>query len=497
MRKYRILVVDGEEASRRHLRRFFDNKGCTVECADSVQKALERIAAAPPALVIADVMLPGISALESLRVMAPEVRLIAVSVAAHPRTIIRATRLRAVDYLIKPLKDEDLEEVLRGVTGTELVSRIVGDEMTNANGADACRHKAGACFGFSSDPHLVHIAEIAARVAETDVPVLISGETGVGKGVLAQYIHNSSLRRDQPFVKVNCAALPLDLLESELFGYERGAFTGALDKKPGKFEQANGGSILLDEIGDMPPGLQAKLLHVLQDQEFSRLGATHATRVNARILATTNKRLEIAVSRGEFREDLFYRLNVVRLEVPPLREHLKDVPALCSHFVDKYASQYGGNERLQLPARLREIFCSYPWPGNVRQLENAIRQFLILGEEELVLHSLLESAMGDERERLESPPLSAEEVHSSKGEMHSLKDIAVQAAERAEREIVFRTLNERQWNRKQVARELGISYRTLLTKLQRWDGPKGGAVSGLVCVLWSSASSCDQFSGYF
>jgi DNA-binding NtrC family response regulator len=236
---------------------------------------------------------------------------------------------------------------------------------------------------------------------------------------------------------------------------------------------------------------------VLQDQEFSRLGATHATRVNARILATTNKRLEIAVSRGEFREDLFYRLNVVRLEVPPLRERLKDVPALCSHFMDKYASQYGGNERLQLPARLRDAFCAYPWPGNVRQLENAIRQFLILGEEELVLHSLLESAMGDEREQLlESPAPSAEEGHSPRGESHSLKDIAVQAAERAEREIVLRTLNERQWNRKQVARELGISYRTLLTKLHRWDDPKSRAVSGLVCVLWSgiTGTGFERFS---
>jgi two-component system response regulator AtoC len=173
---------------------------------------------------------------------------------------------------------------------------------------------------------------------------------------------------------------------------------------------------------------------------------------------------------------------------------MKDVPALCSYFMSKYASRYGGDERLQLSARLRDAFGSYPWPGNVRQLENAIRQFLILREEELVLHSLLESATGDEHERVESTRLSAEEVHSSKGEMHSLKDIAVQAAERAEREIVLRTLNERQWNRKQVARELGISYRTLLTKLQRWDDHKGRAVSGLVCVLWSTLSGCGQIA---
>jgi len=419
--------------------------------------------------------------------------LVAVSVAAHARTIIRATRLGAVDFLVKPLKDEDLEEVLLGLPGMERGSPVLRDEVANHQNSDTPPRTTGACFGYSSDPRLMHIAEIAARVADADVPVLISGESGAGKGVLAQFIHNASSRRDQSFVKVNCAALPLDLLESELFGYERGAFTGAMDRKPGKFELANGGSILLDEIGEIAPPLQAKLLHVLQDQEFSRLGATHATRVNSRILATTNKRLEIAVSRGEFREDLFYRLNVVRLEVPPLREHIQDVPALCSYFMGKYASRYGASEKT-LSTRLRDAFCSYPWPGNVRQLENAIRQFLILQEEELVLRSLLESAMMSDREPLsESPRASREEVHSVTAEMHSLKDIAILAAERAEMEIVLRTLNEKQWNRKQVARELGISYKTLLTKLHRWDDHKG-RVSGILCVLMGSASSCHQIS---
>jgi len=471
LRKCRVLVVDPEESSRRNLKRFFEKKGWLVECVGRAHEALERIEVSPPSFVIADMMLPDISALEALRVLAPEARFIALATSSQARTVLRAAHLSAVDYLIKPVRDEDLEEAFEALTGMEPSEVFLPESVPNEQGLSNVRHTTFACFNRSSDPKLVRIAEIAARVAESDVPVLISGESGVGKGVLANFIHSSSSRRNKAYVKVNCAALPVDLLESELFGYERGAFTGAIDKKPGKFELANGGSILLDEIGDMSPYLQAKLLHVLQDQEFSRLGATHAIRVNSRTLATTNRRLETAVSRNEFREDLFYRLNVVRIEVPPLREHMQDVPALCDYFMDKYMGRYCGNERPELPARLRQTFYSYHWPGNVRQLENTIKQFLILREEELVLQSLLHPLMETEPEQPPAPPpSSAREGQSLKSELHSLKDVGAEAAERAEKEIVFRTLHKRQWNRKKAASELGISYKTLLTKLQRWDG---------------------------
>ena len=472
MRKCRVLVVDPEESSRRNLKRFFEKKGWLVECVGRAHEALERIEVSPPSFVIADMMLPDISALEALRVLAPEARFIALATSSQARTVLRAAHLSAVDYLIKPVRDEDLEEAFEALTGMEPSEVFLPESVPNEKGlSNGARHTTFACFNRSSDPKLVRIAEIAARVAESDVPVLISGESGVGKGVLANFIHSSSSRRNKAYVKVNCAALPVDLLESELFGYERGAFTGAIDKKPGKFELANGGSILLDEIGDMSPYLQAKLLHVLQDQEFSRLGATHSIRVNSRTLATTNRRLEAAVSRNEFREDLFYRLNVVRIEVPPLREHMQDVPALCDYFMDKYMGRYCGNERPELPARLRQTLYSYHWPGNVRQLENTIKQFLILREEELVLQSLLHPLMETEPEQPPAPPpSSAREGQSLKSELHSLKDVGAEAAERAEKEIVFRTLHKRQWNRKKAASELGISYKTLLTKLQRWDG---------------------------
>jgi two-component system, NtrC family, response regulator AtoC len=471
LRTCRVLVVDGEESSRRNFRQFFEKKGWLVECVSRAHEALERLEAAPPSFVIADIMLPDISALEALCELAPKARLIAVSTSARARTILRATQLRAVECLIRPVRDEDMEEVLQDLSGIAGPDPLFFDSVpSETSTSNSCSPAALACFNYSSDPKLMRIAGIAARVAESDVPVLISGESGVGKGVLANYIHNSSSRRDRAFVTVNCAALPSDLLESELFGYERGAFTGAIDKKPGKFELANGGSILLDEIGDMSPSLQAKLLHVLQDQEFSRLGATHSIRVNSRTLATTNKPMEAAVLRGEFRQDLFFRLNVIRLEVPPLREHLQDVPALSHYFMNKYMRRYCGNGRPELPARLREAFCSYSWPGNVRQLENVIRQFLILGDEELVLQSLLQSPGPEQEQSAEASPAPVMEVHSPKSDLHSLKVVGSAAAERAEKEIVFRTLNKEHWNRKKAARELGISYKTLLTKLHRWDG---------------------------
>lgn len=462
MPKCRVLVIDGEEASRSHLRRFFEQRGFAVECLDSVEKALEQLAATPPSVVIADISLSGITALEELPAIAPAARLIAISQSAHPGLIIRATRLRAVDFLIKPLKDEDLQQAISDCTGhTRWDSTSPDIRKPPAN--ESSKSRPATCFGYSTDPQLRHIAEIAARVAATDVPVLISGESGVGKDVLANFIHSASSRRDQPFVSVNCAAIPADLLESELFGHERGAFTGAVERKPGRFEMANGGSILLDEIGDMALALQGKLLQVLQNHEFSRLGATHATRINSRVLAATNKPLERAVSRGEFREDLFFRLNVVRIRIPPLREHLQDVPALCNYFVEKYSSQYCGDEMVELPSRLREAFCAYHWPGNVRQLENVIRQFLILREEELALGSL--SDAGTECATDDLPGVPA-------GEPHSLKDVGAEAAEQAEKELVMRILGEEHWNRKRVARELGVSYKTLLSKLHRWEKDK-------------------------
>jgi two-component system response regulator AtoC len=304
----------------------------------------------------------------------------------------------------------------------------------------------------TSNKRMRQIQAVCDQVAGTDVPILILGESGVGKEVVSRYIHARSTRRD-PFVKVNCAALPGELLESELFGHERGAFTGAQREKPGKFELAGQGTIMLDEVAEMSPLLQAKLLHILQDGEYSRLGGTRTLTSEARVIAATNKQLHKLVAKLGFREDLYFRLNVITIEIPPLRARPEDIPLFCDCFVEKYRAKYNSQVR-QLPAELLAAFVRYPWPGNVRQLENAVKRFLILPN--------LEQA----RAELEVSVESAEPVPEAKV---SLKKLSAKAAETAERELIFRTLNEVNWNRKQAARNLNICYKSLLNKLHRWQ----------------------------
>jgi two-component system response regulator AtoC len=267
------------------------------------------------------------------------------------------------------------------------------------------------------------------------------------------------LRHDKPFVKVNCAALPNELLESELFGYERGAFTGALNDKPGKFELADKGTLLLDEIGEMTPHLQAKLLHVLQDSEYTRLGGKRTVHVDARVLASTNVNLEENVANGKFREDLYFRLNVIRVEIPPLRERREDIPVLCNYFLCRYRDRYKSSVEQISPA-LMDSFLRYDWPGNLRQLENAIKRYLILPEMNMNLAELKEQAQ---------PGTAAVVPIKPKEDSMSLKDVGTRAAENAEKELVLRVLEETSWNRKQAARRLNICYKALLNKLKRWQ----------------------------
>jgi transcriptional regulator with PAS, ATPase and Fis domain len=316
----------------------------------------------------------------------------------------------------------------------------------------------------TSNPRMLQIKAICDQAAQTDVPILILGESGVGKEVIARYIHMRSGRRDS-FLKVNCAALPMDLLESELFGHERGAFTGAQRDKPGKFELAGRGTLMLDEVGEMHPLLQAKLLHVLQDGEYARLGGTQTLTSDARIVAATNKRLDTLVQTGGFREDLFFRLNVITIEIPPLRERREDIAFLSHHFVERYRVKYNSRVK-QLPSELLTKFETYYWPGNIRQLENAVKRFLIFPD----LHQAI-------LELGEKPALSPVPIQRNSGwqgsqgspKSVSLKEVAANAAEEAEKELIFQTLNDVNWNRKQAARRLGICYKSLLNKLHRWQ----------------------------
>src|SRR5208282_685491 len=297
-------------------------------------------------------------------------------------------------------------------------------------------------------------------IAPVDVPVFISGESGVGKEVVARMIHLRSTRRQQAFVKVNCAALPGELLESELFGYDQGAFTGAVRSKPGKFELANKGTIFLDEIAEMSPHLQAKLLHVLQDGQYSRLGARSVVNVDVRVLAATNMDVKEAMRSGRFREDLYYRLNVLSIHVPPLRERTTEIPLLFRHFLAKYSEKYA--KPAPDPSKhLLEAALRYPWPGNLRELENFVKRYVILEDDEGSLRELVE--MSATRQRIS--PREVTNIPKEQG----LKALVRGLKDEAEMEAIADALEKTRWCRKDAAKMLGISYKALLYKMRQFN----------------------------
>ncbi len=338
----------------------------------------------------------------------------------------------------------------------------------------------GELLGTSDKMREVH--DLIDRVADTDVTVLIRGESGTGKELVARAIHASSPRKNRTFVKVNCAALPSELLESELFGFERGAFTGAIQQKPGKFEFAHEGTMFLDEISEMHPPLQSKLLQVLQDGEFARLGGREDVHVDVRIVAATNRDLEVAVADGQFREDLFFRLNVVCITLPPLRQRRDEIPVLTERFLGQYAEHYN-KPAITLAAETMRLFGVYEWPGNVRELENLLKRAVVLGSDESIRRELADGIAG--RTSLPGPipalhpradvelavaPAAAvaiaESVPLPPTLTGSLKDIARHAAREAERELIYRTLQQTRWNRREAAEILGVSYKALLYKIK-------------------------------
>ncbi len=339
-------------------------------------------------------------------------------------------------------------------------------------------HVYGELLG-TSEP-MNEVRELIDRVADTDVTVLVRGESGTGKELVARGVHAASPRRDRAFVKVNCAALPAELLESELFGFERGAFTGAIQHKPGKFEFANHGTMFLDEISEMSAPLQSKLLQVLQDGEFARLGGRQDVRVDVRVVAATNRDLEAAVQDGQFREDLFFRLNVVCITLPPLRQRRDEIRTLTQHFLARYSEHYNKGP-LALATDTLRLFAEYDWPGNVRELENLVKRMVILGSDTAIRREVAD-AIAARLLRVgpipalqpivapvaplaeavpERPALPVAPIYSG-----SLKDIGRSAAREAERELIYRTLRQTRWNRREAAEILGISYKALLYKIK-------------------------------
>jgi len=318
-------------------------------------------------------------------------------------------------------------------------------------------------------PAIKAIKQLIADIAPTDLTVLVTGETGVGKEVVSRTIHALSRRAGQPFIKVNCASIPENLLEAELFGFEKGAFTGAHTSKPGRFELANGGTIFLDEIGEMSPALQAKLLQVLEDRTFMRLGGRREIQVDVRVIAATNKDMQIALAEGQFREDLYYRLSEVLIEIPPLRERREDIPRLVEYFVERFCKDYDREP----PKGLEQIVdaaMAYSWPGNVRELANFVKRFIITGKREFVGRDMGTKPTMPKRENIEassaSASVSSHELEDASGKPKTLKEIAKEAAMHAERQAILQTLDKTRWNKAEAARLLGVSYKTLLARMR-------------------------------
>ena len=318
-----------------------------------------------------------------------------------------------------------------------------------------------ALLGLCSSGKMQPIRDLVAKVAATNTTVLLRGESGVGKEVVARAIHKASPRASRQFLKVNCAALPGELLESELFGHEKGAFTGAYRQKPGKFEAADQGTLLLDEIGEMPLRLQAKLLHVLQDGEFSRVGGEKIIDTDVRLIAATNRDLEASMRSHQFREDLYYRLNVIEIRIPPLRERREEIPVLVDHFLRKFNVQYG--RTVDVPAETLRAFGDYQWPGNIRELENAVKRVVVLGSARPVHVEIIGNLNG--ARPASRPGVIALETRPNPDAPISLKDIARQAARDAERVAIKEVLDRVHWNCAKAARLLQISYKALLYKI--------------------------------
>src|SRR5688572_615771 len=336
--KQQVMVVDDDLAMCGFLRSFLGTRGYTAMTVTNADEAVRRFHADRPAAVLLDVVMPGnmdgLAALAAFKKIDKDVPIIVISGQGRTNTVVQAMKLGATDFVCKPFEDAELEVLI----GNALKQRQLSQEVATLR--QQLKEQSRYTMLFGNSERMAEVRDLIERVSDTDVTVLIRGESGTGKELVARALHERSLRRDKPFVKVNCAALPTELLESELFGFEKGAFTGAIQHKPGKFEFANHGTMFLDEIGDMSPPLQAKLLQVLQDGEFSRLGGKADVQVDVRVLTATNRDLEAAVARGQFREDLYFRLNVVTITTPPLRDRREEIPLLTDYFLKKYSVQY-------------------------------------------------------------------------------------------------------------------------------------------------------------
>jgi two-component system response regulator AtoC len=450
MRQGKALVVEIDGTIQPEILGFLRVRGYECVEVSSVGEALEALAGGRFSFTLVDLSNDGTDEVATIRSLKLEGRNSGPIIAVTNRDGNGAgTAVLGVDtVLLKPVSLEELEQALNVPVPPPL--ETLGPVAEQIEGR--IRHEMDLCCS----PKMMEARQILREAARVDVTVLVTGETGTGKELVARAIHHFSARRSGPYVKVNCAAMPRELLESELFGYERGAFTGAHKLKIGKFEAAHHGTIFLDEIGDLHPALQAKLLHVLQDGEFSRIGGKSTLTVDVRVLAATNQNLERAVIEGRFREDLFYRLNVVQVLVPPLRERTTEIPLLVNYFVQRYAKLYR-RDGFSISPLVMERLTRHRYPGNVRELENLIKRMIVLDDPFLTRTSLPENTT-DSIGAVPSAVVTPDP---------SLKEISRRASQSAEREAIAKMLEQTGWNRVRAAKALRISYRALLYKIKQ------------------------------
>ncbi|MEK7406173.1 MAG: sigma-54 dependent transcriptional regulator [Acidobacteriota bacterium] len=451
----RILVVDDDESLRRVVQVQLQQARYEVTTAADGQQALALLERSPQDLVISDLKMPGlcgIDLLKRIKADCPETIVIMMTAFGTVESAVEAMKLGAYDYLTKPVN----ADALRMVVGRALEHHRLIEEVQNLRSSLDRKYGFENMIGRSSA--LLYTLDTAARAAQSDSTVLIRGETGTGKELLAKGIHFNSPRKNGPFVTINCGAIPRELLESELFGHVKGAFTGAVAHKKGRVEMADGGTVFLDEIGELPPELQVKLLRLIQEREIDKVGATAPIKVDVRILAATNRNLQAMVEDGAFREDLYYRLAVIPLELPPLRERPEDIPELVQHFFEKGRQKHGRAE-LALSPSLVPYFTSYRWPGNVRELENVIERVVVLARgDEITINDLPDFL------RRERPALEALQLELPP---HGI------SLEAVEKELLLRALKKFDWNQTQAARYLDISRKTLIYRMEKYGLKEG------------------------
>ena len=452
--KPRILVVDDEEKLRRVIELQLTTAGFEVDKAASAEEGLKLAERAD--LVLTDLKLPGMDGLEllaAIRRQNTNAPVIVMTAFGTIEVAVQAMKAGAIDFLLKPFSLDHLMAIVQ--KGLEV--RALRDENRKLREELGKRYEYDNIIGRS--PAMQEIFATIERVAPSRATVLLAGESGVGKDLIARAIHFRSPRKDRPFVKINCTALPENLMESELFGYEKGAFTGANTTKPGKFEQADTGTVFLDEIGDVPASVQVKLLRILQEREFERLGSNKTRHIDVRVIAATNQDLRVALEQGTFREDLYYRLNVVPMNIVPLRERKQDIPYLAEHFLQKYAAEAGNRVTAMTPAAMNKL-TDYHWPGNVRELENVIERSVVM----CTCESLDASDI-----KLDNAP----RPRSAGNEMTVPPGMTL---DQYEQELIREALKRAEGNKSQAARSLGLTRNALRYRLaQMGIEPDGGA----------------------